>query len=82
MEKFYLNGVWNISGGKYNTTGKVPGSVYSALLENGLMEDPFYRDNEAKALAIMDDEFTFSREFYYEKKSDSVILVCEGIDTL
>ena len=82
MEKFYLNGVWNISGGKYNTTGKVPGSVYSALLENGLMEDPFYRDNEAKALAIMDDEFTFSREFSYEKKSDSVILVCEGIDTL
>ena len=82
MEKFLLNGTWKIAGGKYNTTGKVPGSVYSALLENGLMEDPFYRDNEAKALEIMDDEFTFEREFVYEKKSESIILVCEGMDTL
>ena len=82
MEKFTLNGKWRISSATYNVEGDIPGSVYTALMENGLMEDPFYRDNERRALAVMDEEFTFSRTFEYEKKSDSVLLVCEGLDTL
>ena len=82
MEKFLLHGEWKIKSNSYDTVGQVPGSVYTALLANGLMEDPFYRDNEAKALAIMDEEFTFTKEFDYVKKSDSVLLVCEGLDTL
>ena len=82
MEKFSLNGQWLISSDTYATVGQVPGSVFSALLENGLMDDPFYRDNEAKAVAIMDEQFVFTKTFNYEKPSDCVILVCEGIDTL
>ena len=82
MEKFILNGKWNITSNTYNTTGEVPGSVYSALLANGLMEDPFYRDNEKKTTGITDEEFTFSKEFTYVKPSNSVLLVCEGVDTL
>ena len=82
MQKFSLNGIWNISSPTYNVTGEIPGSVYSALLANGLMDDPFYRDNEQKALAIMYEEFVFTKEFYYTKPSQSVLLVCEGIDTL
>ena len=82
MERFTLNGKWKITSNTYDVTGNVPGSVYSALLANGLIEDPFYRDNEAKALAIMDEEFTFTKEFTYTKPSNSVLLVCEGIDTL
>lgn len=30
----------------------VPGSVYSDLLRNNRMEDPYYRDQEEKALAL------------------------------
>ncbi len=82
MNKFLLNGKWKITSNTYDTVGDVPGSVYSALLFSGLMEDPFYRDNERKALAIMDEEFVFTREFEYQKKSDQILLVCEGIDTL
>ena len=82
MEKFTLNGQWNISSKTYDVVGEIPGSVYTALLANGLMEDPFYRDNEAKALAIMDEAFVFTKEFEYTKKSESILLVCEGIDTL
>ena len=82
MKKFTLNGTWNISSKTYEVEGQVPGSVYTALLAAGKMEDPFYRDNEAKALAIMDEEFVFTREFDYQKPSGSVLLVCEGIDTL
>ena len=77
-----LDGEWRISSKTYDVTGKVPGSVYSALLAKGLMEDPFYRDNEGKALKIMDEEFEFSRKFIYVKESKSVLLVFEGIDTL
>ncbi len=82
MEKFMLNGQWSIKSNTYDTVGEVPGSVYSALLKNGLMDDPFYRDNEEKALAIMDEEFVFSKEFEYKKTSNNILLVCEGIDTL
>ena len=82
MEKFLLNGKWRIKSNSYDTVGDVPGSVYSALLKNGLMEDPFYRDNERKALAIMDEEFVFTKEFSYVKSSKKILLVCEGIDTL
>lgn len=46
------------------------------------MEDPFYRGNEREALAIMDEEFTFTKEFEYTKKTGKILLVCEGIDTL
>ena len=82
MEKLSLNGTWKLTGGEYCTEGKVPGSVYSILLNNGLMDDPFYRDNELKALKIMDDEFIFSKKFEYKKNAKKIILVCEGIDTI
>ena len=82
MKKLDLNGKWKITSNTYEVEGDVPGSVYSALLANGLMEDPFYRDNEAKALAIMDEEFTFTRTFEYHKNMKKPLLVCEGIDTL
>lgn len=82
MKKFYLNGTWQLIGGNYNTEGKIPGSVYSILLNKGLMEDPYYRDNELKALEIMDNEFIFSKKFTYKKSAKNILLVCEGIDTL
>ena len=41
MEKFSLNGEWRIHRDTYDVVGKVPESVYSALLANGKMDDPF-----------------------------------------
>lgn len=82
MQKINLDGIWELKGGKYSTTGKIPGSVYSILLNNGLMEDPFYRDNEIKALEIMDNDFTFTRKFEYSGAFKKAVLVCEGIDTV
>ena len=78
MEKFTLNGQWNISSKTYDVVGEIPGSVYTALLANGMMEDPFYRDNEAKALAVMDETFEFTREFEYTKKSDKYFACMRG----
>ena len=63
----------------------VPGSVYNDLLAAGKMEDPFWRDNEMKALAVMDDDFEYVTEFDVDKetlKCDAVILRFEGVDTV
>lgn len=82
MKKYSLNGIWKLKGGEYDTQGNVPGSVYSILLENGLMDDPYYRDNESKSLAIADNEFVFSKTFNYKKSAKNITLVCEGLDTI
>lgn len=63
----------------------VPGSVYNDLLANGRMEDPYYRDNETKALALMEKDYEYVAIFDAEEGiSDcgQVLLRFEGIDTL
>ena len=81
MKIFPLNGKWTLCGGGYRTEGTIPGSVYSFLLDAGLIDEPFYRDNELQALALMDNEFTFTRTFSYHAEN-KVFLHCDGLDTL
>lgn len=82
MKKISLCGEWVLSGGKFNTKGNVPGSVYSILLNQNLIPDTYYRMNELAALELMDNEFTFTKNFNYKKTGKKVLLICEGIDTL
>jgi beta-mannosidase len=63
----------------------VPGSVYNDLLNAGKMEDPYWRDNEMKALAIMDNDFLYKTTFDADKDillNDRVLLRFEGLDTI
>lgn len=63
----------------------VPGSVYHDLMQNGKMDDPFWRDNFPKALKRMDHDYEYKTEFTADKallKSDAVLLCFEGIDTV
>ncbi len=82
MIKYSLNGIWNLSGAGYNVDGEIPGSLYSFLLENGLMENPHYGLNALDAVKICNNEFTFTKTFDYKIKAKNIELVCEGIDTL
>ena len=88
MEKVLLNGSWTleIPGSAYGkVAANVPGSVYHDLLNAGLMEDPFYRDNEMAALKLMDNDFHYSRNFTVSGnllENDAVLLRCEGLDTV
>ena len=88
MKKLLLNGAWSLTvpGAPYNNVAAtVPGSVYHDLLQAGLMEDPFYRDNEMKSLKLMDNDFVYSRTFQVCPEllaSDAVVLRCEGLDTI
>lgn len=71
-----------MEGNGFSCKGKIPGSVYSFLLDNGLMDDPFYRDNELKALELMEHPYTFSRTFEFFGEGSPVFLCCDGLDTL
>ena len=90
MEKHIinLNGEWTVRGAEFAADGlnaRVPGCIHEDLLRNGLIEDPFYRDNEKKVQWVGREDWTFSRSFEVDAeilKQTSVELVCEGIDTI
>lgn len=82
MKKISLCGKWRMTGNGFDCVGDIPGSVYSFLLSNGKMSDPYYRLNEAEALALMEHDYAFSRTFTYEKSDAPLFLRCEGLDTL
>ena len=62
----------------------VPGSVYADLIAGGKLEDPYWRDNELKALAMMENEFEYVCDFVSEihESADRVYLRFECLDTL
>lgn len=83
--KTYLNGEWSISSQTYkNIKAKMPGSVLSALLENKLIEDPYYRMNEYEAKKVSFEDFDFERDFDLTKEQlqQNNFLCFDGIDTI
>lgn len=85
MLKYSLNGIWNLRGNSYECTGNVPGSVYSILLENNLIDDPYYADNELRANELSKHNYAFSREFDIDFNPvlfRKIELVFEGLDTI
>lgn len=62
----------------------VPGTVYTDLLRNGKIEDPFWKDNEDKTLAFMEKDYEYETIFQCEelKKSKRVWIRFEGLDTI
>lgn len=83
MQKIDLCGRWVMNGNGFECEGEVPGSVYSFLLSNGLMEDPHYRTNELAATRLLEHDYTFKRVFDFDGANDSTVyLHCDGLDTL
>lgn len=63
----------------------VPGSVYADLLAAGKLEDPFWRDNEDKALALMENDFLYTESFTPQQgilDCPHQVLRFEGVDTV
>lgn len=93
MQNYLLNGEWNLKiigrdAGllpKEGMKAQIPGSVYSALLQDNRIPDPYYRDNELKLLPLMENDFSFERSFTPKEdlfSCEKVLLRFEGIDTL
>ena len=87
MKKVSLNGQWKMrqvdEPSWHDAT--VPGSVYADLMRDGSMPDPFYRENELDAFALMDHGYEYHREFVMgaeELSHGRIFLCCEGLDTL
>lgn len=87
MTKEILNSSWrmtNVSTGETYET-EAPCSVMSVLLNNKVIENPYYRDNEKKTLPIFEDDYEFSTEFSINGENmrhDAIDLVFFGIDTI
>lgn len=66
----------------YNAT--VPGVVHTDLLENKLIEDPFYRDNEKNLQWIGKTDWEYQMTFQISKEMlnrENLELLFEGLDT-
>ncbi len=62
----------------------VPGCVHTDLMANGLIEDPFYRDNENKVQRVEQEEWKYQTHFLVDKKllqKENIELLFEGLDT-
>lgn len=63
----------------------VPGSVYTDMLRNGDMEDPFWKDNENDALKLMEYDYEYESCFNAAAdlfEMDKIVLCFDGIDTI
>ncbi|WP_124066584.1 glycoside hydrolase family 2 protein [Clostridium sp. E02] len=64
---------------------KVPGSVYTDLLNNKAMSDPFWRDQEEMVLSLMEEEFEYLGVFDVSPsmlEEEKNLLHFDGLDTL
>lgn len=80
-----LNGSWNIKSacGKTRCPANIPGSVLSAAVENGILENPYYRMNEYVARDFLSQDFIFYKIFSLHKHERYTYeLCCDGIDTI
>lgn len=63
---------------------KIPASAHTALLQNGMIEDPFYRDNEEKLQWIEKEDWEFQTTFDVSAEvlaKQHVELIFKGLDT-
>lgn len=62
----------------------VPGTVYTDLLRNGNMENPYWKDNEDAICSLMEKDYEYQCTFQGEETSElsSVFLRFEGLDTV
>ena len=72
-----------MSGGDWQSA-VVPGTVYTNLLRNGDMEDPYWKDNEDSACALMEDDYEYECRFVPDEalmRSRTRLLKFDGLDT-
>ena len=62
----------------------VPGTVYTDLLRNGNMENPYWKDNEDAICSLMEKDYEYQCTFQGEETEDlsNAFLRFEGLDTV
>lgn len=80
-----LRGQWKMQGaGTGILDAPVPGSVLNTLLMHGVIDDPFYQENESKAREWLKCDYSFSRNFSLtiEDRNRANYLCMDCIDTI
>ncbi|XP_072031155.1 beta-mannosidase-like [Amphiura filiformis] len=87
IQEINLNGMWQVVNANKSISikGSVPGSVHTALMENSVIKDPYYRLNDVDYRWIANDNWTYTTDFTVSKdilSKQRVVLVCHGLDTV
>ena len=89
MIREFIHENWKMRqvGDEFFVPATVPGTVYTDLMAAGKLEDPYYRDNEDKALRMMDNDFEYETTFAVGDRKgfdecDKVFLCFEMIDSV
>ena len=79
-----LGGLWELRRADEDAVhpAQVPGSVYAALIADGTLPDPYWRENEQQAFDLMRHDWVFSRDFDCTPGGARALLCCDGLDTL
>ncbi len=88
-----LKGQWklrpiNIEENKFGITQdkiysiNIPGDIHSSLIEQEVINDPYYGKNEDDILFIGRGDWKIEREFEYSKKTKNCYLKLEKLDTI
>lgn len=85
--KLNLNTEWKMrkSGDMISYLCDIPCSVYKTLTQSGVIENPYYRENELWATAISDDDYEFEKVFDVDESlydNEKLTLTFYGIDTI
>lgn len=86
MKRTSLNGLWQLrndaTGDLYPAT--VPGVVHTDLMAAGIIDRPYYRENEREYAWIAEHSWTYTRMFEVDEASmgfEAQYLVFDGLDT-
>ncbi len=61
----------------------VPGTIHTDLMNNKLIDDPYYADNESKLKWVAEQDWIYKTEFSSDtEKNINYYLVLNGIDTI
>ena len=87
VETITLNGVWNLKQDdkSINITSQVPGSVFEALIDNTIIEDPFYGENEHRLSWVYDSDWIYEKHFDVNPQfleHSKILLRFHGVDTI
>ncbi len=79
-----LSGPWTLSdeGGEITVPMRVPGDVHSALLEAGVIPDPYFGRNEYAVRWVADRDWTIRRSFEHPGGDGPWTLAIDVLDTI
>ncbi|MEF2072726.1 beta-mannosidase [Consotaella aegiceratis] len=79
-----LLGDWTLADadGEFRVPMQLPGDVHSALLEAGVLPDPFQGRNEYDARWVSERDWTLSRTFTLGDGEEPGLLAIDGLDTV